>query len=56
MTKYVYHVAERIFWGGAIGLFALSVLAGMMWGLMWQLPIVIVLMFWGVFVRRYLTK
>jgi hypothetical protein len=56
MTKLHYHMAERVFWGGAIVLFTLSLLVGWVWGLVWQLPIVIVLMFWGVFVRRYLTK
>lgn len=56
MKKYDWATVQLIFWVGAITLFILSLVVGFVWGFWAQLPLIIMLGGWGVFVRRCLSK
>jgi hypothetical protein len=56
MKKYDFRTAEKIMWIGAVSLFVLSMIVGWTFGFVAELPIVFIMLFWGVFVRRFMTK
>jgi hypothetical protein len=55
MKRYPFHIAERIFWVGALLLFFIALFVGRLCGYLVQLPILAAMVAWGIFVRRFMT-